>query len=272
VTIIEVLTGLVAGVAVLLLGATVSMVDRQQLARGFHNAPENVRTVLPHLALLVGVLVLNRAARHRSQDLSWVIGWNITGAIYAIEGNVVSLLQLAATPLATFYLSFAYLFGYAFLTIFPFVAYFALEDTRPLRMTILAYSLNYLLGLVCYVLFISYGPRNLIPGQVASLLYGTYPEAQLLTSVVNANTNVFPSLHASLSVTAALLARRTADIYPNWYRLSGLLTVSVVVATMYLGIHWAIDVVAGSLLALACVRSADRCIKLSDTATGMDTR
>ena len=97
-----------------------------------------------------------------------------------------------------------------------------------------------------------------MPDMVQSLLYDALPRFQLLTSQINTNTNVFPSLHTSLSATVALLAVRTRDIYPRWLPVAAVLATLVALATMYLGIHWAIDVVAGLVLATGAVAVASR--------------
>ena len=143
-----------------------------------------------------------------------------------------------------------------FLLAFPVVAYFLLPDARPIREMTVAYSLNYALGVVCYVLFIAYGPRNVMPDLVDQLLYTHWPESQLLTSEVNSNVNVFPSLHTSLAVTVAALAYRTREAYPTWLPIATVLALSVVISTMYLGIHWGIDVLAGIGLAAISVAAA----------------
>jgi membrane-associated phospholipid phosphatase len=75
---------------------------------------------------------------------------------------------------------------------------------------------------------------------------------------VNTNTNVFPSLHTSLSITVALIAWQTRRQYPLWTAVSVPIAASVVISTMYLGIHWAIDVLAGALMAWVIVRLASR--------------
>jgi membrane-associated phospholipid phosphatase len=79
----------------------------------------------------------------------------------------------------------------------------------------------------------------------------------LLTSEVNHNTNVFPSLHASLSLTVAFLSLRTRTEYGRWPLVAVPLALSVSFATMYLGIHWATDVVAGAVLAVLSIKGAD---------------
>jgi membrane-associated phospholipid phosphatase len=148
----------------------------------------------------------------------------------------------------TLYFSYVYVYGYSFLLVFPLLAGLWLSQTRYLRQTVIAYTVNYALGLLCYLLFVAYGPRNYMPDLVQPLLYDAIPRFQLLTSEVNANTNVFPSLHTSLSVTVALLARRVRDAYPLWYPVAAFLAANVALSTMVLGIHWATDVVAGVAL------------------------
>ncbi len=208
-----------------------------------------VRDAAPIAVVLVLVLLFNRTARETLPSLSWSIGWNLTSTFYEIEGQTVLLFQEYATPELTAYFSYVYVYGYVFVLIFPVVAYFALSDTRPLRELLTAYTLNYTLGLLCYVLVIAYGPRNWIPDLVeTTMLYNQYPQYQELTGEVNHNTNVFPSLHTSLSATVAMFAYRTRDVYPKWVPVATLLAASVAVSTMYLAIHWAIDVTAGLCL------------------------
>jgi len=144
-------------------------------------------------------------------------------------------------------------YGYVYLLVFPLLAYAVLDDSRPLEQLAVAYSVNYALGLVCYVLFVAYGPRNLLGDTVESFLYTHHPQFQFLTSEVNSNTNVFPSLHTSLSATVIGVAYDTRDHYPRWLPIATVLGLTIIGATMYLGIHWGIDVLAGLALAAIAV-------------------
>lgn len=253
---ISLVVRLVLVVSVMIGLATVAVVGRPRSLPGRFRLRERRRSLAPSLALLGAVLAVNVVARRVGPDLSWLIGWNVTAAIYRIEGAFVAELQTFATPSLTAYFSFAYLYGYVFLLVFPFVAYAALEDLRPFRETATAYSVNYAIGLACYLLLIAHGPRNYVVGE--PLLYNNWPLSQLLTSQVNAETNVFPSLHTSLSLTVAMLAYRTRASYPRWLYLALPLAASVSLSTMYLGIHWGTDVVAGGLLAVVSVAVASR--------------
>jgi membrane-associated phospholipid phosphatase len=254
---------LVAGVVVMLVTAGVAFVDGERAAGTARRPTGRIREIAPHVLLVLAVLLLNRSFRHLGQEISWLIGLNLTSHIYAVEGDLVATVQTAASPPLTLFFSVVYLHGYVFLTVFPVVAYVVLEDAGPIRKLLVAYATNYALGLALYVLFIAYGPRNLLPVTVHGLLYTAYPDSMLLTSTINANTNAFPSLHTSLAMTVALLAYRTREQYPGWLVLCVPLTAAVLVSTVYLGIHWATDVVAGVVVAAVSVRVADRHHELS---------
>ncbi|WP_416841707.1 phosphatase PAP2 family protein [Haloferax sp. DFSO52] len=250
---VSVLVQVLGGAAIGLVVATVGVVGPTRLRAGFGTLRDRLRESSPYLGLLVFVLLVNKVARDIGPDVSWALGWNVTGLIYALEGDFVHHVQSLRTPELTAVLSTVYLSGYVFLLTFPFVAYLFSDDRHPFELTAVAYAVNYAIGLTCYLLFISYGPRNLLPGQVESLLYSTYPQTQILTGEVNLNTNVFPSLHTSLSVTAAIVAISTYRTYPVWAFVAPIIAATVAFATMYLGIHWASDVVFGVLLGVVSV-------------------
>lgn len=251
--------------------ASVSIVGPARLRRLRETVRSRMRTIGPSVAVLVATLAVNSVARKVAPELSWMVGVNVTPYIHAIESTFVAGLQSVASPSLTAFFSFIYIYGYVFLLVFPFVAYLAMSDLRTFRRLVVAYIVNYGLGLLCYVVFISYGPRNFMPDLVEPLLFSTYPQLHFLTSEVNANTNVFPSLHTSLSTTVALLAYSTRDTYPRWFVVAGLLAASVVFATMYLGIHWAIDVVAGFALAAFSVLVGGYYVNRTDTADATGT-
>ncbi|MEF8777556.1 MAG: phosphatase PAP2 family protein [Natronomonas sp.] len=272
-------------IVVLCLAVTTALVvGRERLVETRREYRQRFTAVAPYLGLLAVVLVANKIARDIGPEISWLVGIRITHWLENIDGQllwplyptetpqVVVWLQSMATPELTAYFSFIYVYGYVFLLVFPFIAYFALPRPEPLRRTIVAYGLNYLLGVLCYVVFIAYGPRNLIVEQADGLLYSQYAQFQFVTNAVNDETNVFPSLHTSMAVTAALLAWTTRDEYPLWVPVSSVLAVSVVISTMYLGIHWATDVIFGIVLAWISVTLGTRLEETPPSLGGLKRR
>lgn len=255
---LSVLARLAAVVGIMLVVAAVTIVGVSDLRTAVENWRDRLTDTWRYAVGLAAVLVLNKVARDYGPAFSWVLNWNVTGLIYRLEGTTVAWIQSFATPELTAMFGFAYVFGYTFLLTFPFLAYFSLSDTRYLERTAVAYGINYLLGVACYVLFVSYGPRNLLPDLVSPLLYTEFPLSKVLTSQVNTNTNVFPSLHTSLSVTVAALSWHTREAFPRWPLVAIPLAATIVVSTMYLGIHWATDVAAGIALGLGSVAIATR--------------
>ena len=249
---LQVLLQLTVVVSLMILFGVGVVVGRRRLRETRLEWRTRVRAAAPITAVLAGVLLFNSVARDLSYDVAWLVDWNLTWPIYDLEGQFILWLQSYATPWATAYFSFIYIYGYVFLLVFPLVAYFALSNTRPMRELLTAYALNYALGWLLYATIVAYGPRNMLP-EVVALLYDTYPQYQHLTRQVNRNTNVFPSLHTSLAATVTFLAWRTRDVYPIWNVVAAVLGVSVAISTMYLGIHWVIDVIAGIVLAYVSV-------------------
>ena len=272
-------------VVVLLVVSTVVFIGRERLVATRAQWRSRLREVAPIGVVLGSVLLFNRVARQGmpvfSWDLNWIVnqvawddGVNMTNMFYTIEGDFVLWFQQYATPELTAYFSFIYVYAYAFMLVFPVVAYFALSDTRYLRELLVAYTLNYSIGLLFYALVIAYGPRNLMIDvfePANTMLYDSNPLYQYLTGEVNRPTNVFPSLHTSLAATVAAFAYRTREFYALWFPIAVVLAVSVAISTMYLAIHWATDVVAGLVLAYVSVAASKRLVgrwSLSDRLEG----
>ncbi|TYL37141.1 PA-phosphatase [Natronococcus pandeyae] len=258
-TLLDVVLELVIVVTAMLATATLVLVGPKRIAAAIRGYRWRLEACLLSIAALVVVLALRLSTRDVVRRLERrVIGHNITDDLFALEEQLfgetpVAILQSLQTEALTTFFVFIYIYGYAFLLLFPIIAYFALEEMDELSTLLLAFTANYGIGLLCYVLFIAYGPRNFDPMLFEGLLYDAFPQSHSLTGQVNQNTNVFPSLHTSLSMTVFFVAWVTRDRYPLWVPLSGFLAISVALSTMYLGIHWFSDVAAGTVLALISV-------------------
>ena len=254
--------------AVLLVALLVICVDRDRLARLRNDRVffgDRLRAVAPFVAVLAGILIVNKGLQTYIVAFSYRYGVEPTALFHAIEGNVVAGIQGAFPAWATFYFSGMYVFGYAVLLTFPLVAYLFASSTRPLKTLVAAYGINYAVAVVFYAGVRAYGPQSFHQESesattVAHGLVELFPDIVYLTSLVNSQTNVFPSLHTSLSVTVLAIAFLTHDEFPRWTPIALWLATSIVVATMALGIHWLIDVVAGLLLAAGNVFGARKVV------------
>ena len=256
---VSVLSSLALWVGAALLVASVAIVRPRRLYALWDDLRDRLWEIRRPLAGLVAVLIASAVGRSSLQTVSELFGLRLTWAIYALEGNFVAWVQSTfASPQLTTYFSSVYVYGYVFLLAFPFLAYLALPRTTTVKRLLVAYALNYAVGLVLYTVVFAHGPRNVMPEMVTSLLFTHNPEFMALTGEVNEPANVFPSLHTSLSVTVGTFAVLTRREYPLWTPIAAWLATSVVIATMYLGIHWLTDVIGGTALALGAVYLSHR--------------
>lgn len=221
-------------------------IDRLRLS--VTDLQQRLADIAPYVGLVVLLTLFKYSTAGARQRLSHALEWNITDSLYAVEGPFVANLQMAV-PEATYgFFSGMYMFGFPYLLAVPPIVYFVASSHRHLKELLVAYVLNHAVGLICYTLFIAYGPRNWIPSHVDGVMYQLYPWTQVMTAAVSSNTNVFPSLHTSLSVVVLLFAWRTRKTYPGWFVVAAFTATSVLLSTMVLGIHWASDLVAGLAL------------------------
>lgn len=238
----------VVGVLTLLISAT--EFSKQQIITALQTFKDRIKNVWKISVLLIAVLLFNSYARDYTYIISQQYGIRLTGVVSKFEQPIIMSIQDIAFEELTMYFSYVYVYGYATLLIFPVIAYFVLDSTDYLKKLLTSYILNYSIGLVFYVAILLYGPRNVWTDIVT--LYNFQPEMQYITREVNDNTNLFPSLHTSLSTTVMLFAYKTKDQYTYWFFIATIIGTSVILSTVYLGIHWTFDVIGGIVLGVGC--------------------
>lgn len=217
---------------------------------------ERLVDVAPYVGFVAGALFIKQAAHGTSVQVSKALDWDITALIYQLEGSFVAEVQAITPAELVPVFSAVYIFGFGYLVVTPVVYYLIGPSRRALKELLVAYGLNASLGLVLYTLFIARGPRLYLGDAVDGLLFQLYPPVRNLTGAVSVTTNVFPSLHTSLSVIVLLVAWRTRETQPRWFQIAAVVASGVVLSTMVLGIHWLVDVLAGVCLAVGCVYGA----------------
>lgn len=223
--------------------------NRAQAYSIIRDLKNRVIDISPYIGIAVVILLLKQSTHEMRLHLSESLNWNITGWIFTLEGMFVAHVQQIIPDSLAFLFSVFYMFGYPYLLIVPLILYFSFPTLRILKELLVAYILNFIMGATFYTLFISHGPRIHL-SQVEGMMYQMYPETQELTAAISSNANVFPSLHTSMSVVVLLFAWRTRESQPKWLVLATITTLGIVISTMFLGIHWLIDVLAGIVLAV----------------------
>ena len=107
---------------------------------------------------------------------------------------------------------------------------------------------TFLVSFVCYFLAPALGPR-VPPEQVASVLGGG-PASEavrwFLATFEGNELDAFPSGHTALSLVFLAFGWR---LFPRWRALLVFLVAGILFSTVYLSLHYLVDVVAGVLLA-----------------------
>ncbi|MDA8234897.1 MAG: phosphatase PAP2 family protein [Clostridia bacterium] len=198
--------------------------------------------------LMIAVLMVNKLELVIERELMGsLVTWDITPYIHFLEGNVGSLFQAWAAPWTTEIFTFIYVFVYPAVIGASLIGYNFNRDSVLVRTLFYAFVLNYLFALPFYLFFPV--KEAWTHNQDIKLLIDTvYPAYHTQYRLVSGLDNSFPSLHTSVSVTMALLAGISGRRVWAW--LVGIFALLTVFSTLYLGIHWVSDVVAGVGLAV----------------------
>lgn len=235
--------------------ATFALQRGGRLAPGsaFARHVARIRTALPAVIVLsVTTLAAGLQGGFERAVQAWH-GWDFTPLVWGIEGNLAERFQDAArTPFLDYLLVTVYTVGAFSLYFVPFFVLVALGRGRNAMRIAGTMAIVWGVGIGFYFLF----PVNevwmtaLPPYEythVTNVLFERMPDARASDAYMLAVNNNFPSLHVALScgiATALWLGRE------RWLAIpASLVALGVTVATVYLGIHWVVDVVAGLALA-----------------------
>jgi len=208
------------------------------------------RLMIGAMLALIGVNVLLTALDPR---FTAAVGREFGHEIHRLEGSFVRDLQTAFEhPLLTGVLSWFYVVVYPVLIIVSLFAYHGSGDEERLRALAGAYFANYLIAQPFYLLFPVTEPAFLAGTGVRPLIDDVIPgfmDAFRLTSGID---NCFPSLHTSLSLSVALVA--ASSPLRSWAILAAISAGTIAFSTLYLGIHWFGDLLAGAVVGWAAAR------------------
>jgi len=184
----------------------------------------------------------------QTKSIRHVFNWN--DLFNSIPFNDAAIFRLWQPKWLTHYMQWVYGFGFALSYWICLIRAFFTKDVHKFGRYALA---GYLLQVPFILLF-----YNTILLQEVWYVQGTPDLLERGLSAEQAFStalNCFPSMHTSIAFAGLLLSMRERS---RWYKLMiGTYCVSIIVSTMYLKIHWVIDVIAGMLFAYGCVKLAD---------------
>ncbi|MDF2961130.1 MAG: hypothetical protein K0S39_2865 [Paenibacillus sp.] len=211
------------------------------------------------LTLVIFYLIYGHAGPFWEHVVAWqtksihhLFHWN--ELFNKIPGNDGALFRIWQPDWLTFYMKTVYAFGFTLSYWICIIRAFFTKDVKKFaRYSLAGYLLQVPLILPFY---------NTIMLQEVWYVQGTPDTLQRGWTAVQQginSVNCFPSMHTSIAFAALLLVVREKSSMYRW--LMTVLCGSIILSTLYLKIHWVIDVPAGMLFAYACVKLSDRIVE-----------
>ncbi|HWQ71361.1 MAG TPA: phosphatase PAP2 family protein [Desulfitobacteriaceae bacterium] len=179
-----------------------------------------------------------------------------------LPGNDGSLFRIVQTPWLTEFFRWIYANGFTLPVLIPVIrSFFARDSLKMIQYCLSAHVLQFLLIFPFYL--------TISVKEVWYVLGHPDGMARMLSAADAAVVvvNCFPSMHTSVAFAMLLLAWREKDRLFRW--IWSLFCLAVIYSTLYLEIHWVIDVFAGILLAIVSVKLGDWIINLIGNKWGI---
>lgn len=185
---------------------------------------------------------------------------DMTPYVYAIEGDIVLWIQEAfRTPLLDVILTHFYVMGFMTVTFASFVYPIYFDDRYMADRVSLSMFWVYILAIPFYLFFNVRVTGDYIP-LMETVAYDLTPEIHNWFTRIDPFTNGMPSLHIGLPFAIWLTMTRW-DEDGRWMKFRRFLVAFIALTAfsiIYLGIHWAIDIIGGMLVAIASVAVTER--------------
>ncbi len=193
----------------------------------------------------------HRVVGWQTESMRHIFNWN--DWFGRIPGNDAAFMRVWQPWWLTRYMQWVYSYGFTLSYWICIIrAFFTKDVTKLGRYALAGYLLQVPLILPFY---------NTILLQEVWYVQGT-PDLleRMMSPEVAYQTvlNCFPSMHTSIAFAGLLLSLREKS---RWYKtVLSVYCISIIISTMYLKIHWTLDVVGGMLFAAGCVWLADRLV------------
>ncbi len=218
-----------------------------------------------HLLLFMAILVEKNWVDTLNDPIRGVFG-DKTWLVHEIEGDFTYRLQSTMEhPWLTAFLNVHYLWGYVFLNYFTVMLWAYRDDRELANLAAMNYSVIYVLAIPFYIFFNVEVTSDFIPGMKA-LLYHAGPGFYSFFTAHDPLDNAWPSLHIAIPwglilVTWWSMRRRGYTLRDwehrryFWFIIANTLVFAF--SILYLGIHWATDILGGMVIGLLGAIIAD---------------
>ena len=185
---------------------------------------------------------------------------DMTPYVYAIEGDIVLWVQEGfRNDLLDVILTHFYVMGFMTATFASFVYPIYFDDRYMADRVSLSMFWVYILAIPFYLFFNVRVTGDYIP-LMETIAYDLTPEIHNWFTRIDPFTNGMPSLHIGLPFAIWLTMTRW-DEDGRWLRFRRFLVIFLALTAfsiIYLGIHWAIDIIGGMIVAIAAVSVTER--------------
>lgn len=185
---------------------------------------------------------------------------DMTPYVYAIEGDIVLWVQEGfRNDLLDVILTHFYVMGFMTATFASFVYPIYFDDRHMADRVSLSMFWVYILAIPFYLFFNVRVTGDYIP-LMETIAYDLTPEIHNWFTRIDPFTNGMPSLHIGLPFAIWLTMTRW-DEDGRWLRFRRFLVIFLALTSfsiIYLGIHWAIDIIGGMIVAIAAVSVTER--------------
>jgi len=222
--------------------------------------------------LLILLLIIDLTETYFDPRITEIIGRDYTDFFAALEGKILSTIQLEDLLLSS-YFSFFYVIVHSCLfVVTPIVLMYEGKKREIFCLTVGLY-LCYIVALPFYILFPVLSPWSVDYIHVRQLMSDVHPLLKKLLNPAQSPDNCFPSLHVAHCTFMAIISMFSG------LRAFGILMIfsatSIVISTFYLGIHWLLDVAAGiflSTMVFLVVRYVSEGIEEEERLEGMNLK
>jgi len=216
------------------------------------------KTHLPYILIIIGVVVIHLIEVNfiDPHTTAWV-GVDFAEAIQSIEGDAVVWFSQHWTPVLVYFFVLMYIAVYPFTLWFSILYFLLVNEKRPMKNLAYGLLLIYAIALPFY-LFIPV-TNVYVYNNIDSALETAIPTVERFFYSMTTQNNCLPSLHVAMAILVAWSVRLTGNKKFTYFAYFSM--VSVIIAVIYLAIHWITDVICGMLLASAVILAIRHFIK-----------